>query len=160
MRRAALSLAVGLSTVIALGSSAFAECAWVLWVHAAIEAPYPSGVVIEPWRPIGGWGTRSDCEANKLVATKRHQEANASREPKQVSALVMGDYSDEAKAVVELVCLPETVDPRAPRARRPVMWYCLNVWFGVVDHCGLPSHQSTLWASASAVPRREVQPRS
>jgi hypothetical protein len=117
MRRAALSLAVGLTAVIALASSAFAECAWVLWAHAAIEAPYPSGIVVEPWRPIGGWGTRSDCEANKSVAAKRHQEAGASREPKQLSALVMGEYSDETKTIVELVCLPETVDPRAPRAR-------------------------------------------
>jgi hypothetical protein len=109
-----LSVVVIVLTLVA-PMQAWGECAWVLWAQGFIEGTYPTGVVVEPWRPVGGWQAKGDCDTNKSATMKRGEEQQKTPEAKQTWKLVMGEYADTAKVIVEYVCLPDTVDPRGPK---------------------------------------------
>jgi hypothetical protein len=97
---------------------AFAECAWVLWAHGEIIGEYPTAATVgEPWRTVEGWSTRSECETNKALSTRRlrEEESREASTAKREWKLIMGEYADKAKIVVEYLCLPDTIDPRGPK---------------------------------------------
>jgi hypothetical protein len=101
-----------------LAGSASAECAWVLWTHGDIIGEYPPDTKLDgPWKPLGGWTTRSECEAEKALALKREERRRGTPEAKADWQRFMGEYADKAKLVIEHVCLPDAVDPRGPRGK-------------------------------------------
>ena len=79
--------------VITLATSAYAECAWVLW---DIEAPTQPNARPTIYTADSAHETRKACES--LAQEK------ASR-----------PWNNTQQAFVRLVCLPDTVDPRAPK---------------------------------------------
>jgi hypothetical protein len=88
-RRWMLVLVAGLTGVLVCAASARAECGWVLW-----------GQAVDPWNalaafPLGAWTSRAECEQERL---KREQTPAEQR---------MATY----------LCLPDTIDPRAPKGR-------------------------------------------
>ena len=110
------TISVALVSLLLLAGSASAECAWVLWAHGAIIGEYPPDMKVdEPWKPLGGWTARSECEAAKGLAFKRSEEQRGTPEAKANWQRFMGAYADKAKVDIEHVCLPSTVDPRAPK---------------------------------------------
>jgi hypothetical protein len=87
VRRA--SLAVALLLVASFGTVS-AECAWVLWTKInALE-----------WETRGGYDTRAECERER---------------GKSVEGVLQG--TGGSQFVVLNACLPDTVDPRGPKAR-------------------------------------------
>jgi len=75
---------------LASAGTASAECGWVLWTKInALE-----------WETRGGYDSRADCER---------------RRGKSVEGARQG--TGGSQFVVLNACLPETIDPRGPKAR-------------------------------------------
>ncbi len=91
-------------SLFTLAATASAECAWVLW-----KAPYagPSGFVRPEWTkversmPVGGYSSKKECEAGADAWSRPLKENEV--------AAPGGPWV--------LTCLPDTIDPRAPKAK-------------------------------------------
>jgi len=95
-------LLAALLAVLMLASSAWAECAWVLWA-ATTERDGKS------WDIIQAAANEQDCES--VVEAKMKQKPSD----------VVGDHMmrfklEDTAVLVHFICLPDTVDPRAPKA--------------------------------------------
>jgi hypothetical protein len=89
-RRASLVPLFLLASVV----TASADCAWVLWTKInELE-----------WETRGGFDTREDCERERGKAVEGTVEGT-------------GGKADGRQFVVQNACLPDTVDPRGPKAR-------------------------------------------
>jgi hypothetical protein len=94
-RRASLLAAFSLDR---LGCDAYAECAWGLWENYPTPHPYTSDLVVPHSRPIQSFAKLDDC--NLLHADVTSKVAKEYKGP--------GSYA--------YVRLPDTVDPRGPKA--------------------------------------------
>jgi hypothetical protein len=86
------SLVEVLLLLVSFGTAS-AECAWVLWTSInALE-----------WEARGGFNTREDCETERGKSPEGPLQGTSK--------------TDGREFVVRNSCLPDTVDPRAPKAR-------------------------------------------
>jgi len=91
-RRAGLVVAL---VLLASASAASAECTWVLWTQA-VDAR--TRVTRGDWNPVAGYNSRQEC----AVAADRFNQDLAAW-PSSITA--------------NTACLPDTVDPRGPKAK-------------------------------------------
>jgi len=98
--------AIVLGVILLWTSLAWGECAWVLW-----SGLWGDGAHIE-WQANSGFPTQKECMTTLLHGLKSW---------KQQGAKVDGSYVKMAKGGVlvqmQFHCLPDTVDPRAPKAK-------------------------------------------
>jgi len=80
--------------VFTLTSSAWADCAWVLWQREVIEKRELG------WAPREGFKTISECKQRESKADTRYNRETQKLEP------IPGGHT---------ICLPDTVDPRGPK---------------------------------------------
>jgi hypothetical protein len=85
-------------SLLAWTSPAYAECASVLWENSRKPHSYTSDLVVPHYRPIQSFAKLDDCNL-------RHAEVT-SKVAKEYKG--PGSYED--------VRLPDTVDPRGPKA--------------------------------------------
>ena len=94
MTRRSLSVIAIFCGVLALASSASAECAWVLWQ----ELPVASGGWSLDTGRESAFPTKTACEKRLRTRTQAFAQATTGMKP-------------------FLVCLPDTVDPRGPKGK-------------------------------------------
>lgn len=100
------SLLVAL-VLLASASTAYAECAWVLWRNDSSKPVegQPGYVWLEKWRVVeaftGMGATMGSAMAQRKCEERRKQMVLTSPE----------------KSATEYSCLPDTVDPRAPKGK-------------------------------------------
>ncbi len=100
MRKLIGSLIVAVLLLVPVAASA--ECAWVLW--ATLEWP----VRKEPTTATGAYESKADC----------YEALNAwLADAKVKGAKVTGSLADfdNPSTLIRVVCLPDTIDPRAPK---------------------------------------------
>jgi len=83
--------------LVATASSAFAECAWVLWTTRYVMAG--GKLISESMLPTEAYTTKGECDRSRQRRETRDEERKR----------------DSAERFY--TCLPDTVDPRAPKAR-------------------------------------------
>jgi hypothetical protein len=95
-RRASVLVAFSL---LVSAATAYAECAWVVWVRGTITGMYPTAVQLnQSWVPRGAWPTRSECESNKaLRVTQSEQLPTPEESGGCVGLRRVGPYSQESR---------------------------------------------------------------
>ena len=95
MKRFARPVVLSLLCLTTFTLSASAECAWVLWLTAVVPS---SGD--EFWTMVQGYKSVEQCNADADRAQLSMQQAKTEPNRKRAYA-----------------CLPDTVDPRGPKAK-------------------------------------------
>ena len=121
-----VSLLAAFSLLI-MSPRAHAECAWVLW-NDELRLDYATGMATRSWHTVASASKKPDCEARLREEIGRVTRPDYV--PKDVRFKVIGDAvqvtyyrpdkPDERTSRVQTfryVCLPNTIDPRAPHAK-------------------------------------------
>ena len=124
LRRAGLLASLGVLVFI---SSAAAECAWVLWKDAFLGVAPVRPLRI--WTADGAWPGEAECRGKMRERIQlaqppseqlREYELNFKTiESEDYYTTVGEDAAGQQRLLitVQFLCLPDTVDPRGPKAR-------------------------------------------
>ena len=96
-RNRAVTVFVALLAVLALVSSAWAECGWLMWQQRV--ATDAQGKIKQPWEPL----------RNQYDVMSAFQDERACERAIAAAGL---------KAKDVLICLPDSIDPRRPKPER------------------------------------------
>ena len=127
-RRASLVAVLLLLTAVGAAS---AECAWVLWEasHTFSQEQPESPASDWKWSANLGFQSRADCmeKRGQIIAVWSKDAGTHGGRDLTVTSSVMGERKssiirDASGAVLhmtqQVICLPDTVDPRGPKAGR------------------------------------------
>ena len=87
---------------------------WMAWAHAT----FPSKD-IDQWTPAGATETLDECKQATLTSAsnavrKYRAENDRGTVLTLTGAVIVMEFASGEKASIAFVCLPDTVDPRAP----------------------------------------------
>lgn len=125
-----------LAVLLVVANEAVAACAWVLWVEDdRVSDPKKSGWGVEKtdWRLLGASSNEADCQRKLRDAIERVTTPDNKLDNAGVMYKVTGDtvsfafFPKDAKLTDAIIthsqllryfCLPDTIDPRNPKARQ------------------------------------------
>ena len=118
MDRRAFALALLFSLVCV--RAAAADCAWVLWMEERLAATPPAS----SWRVLQGATTYDSCQAALYARVRDDDTDRVTRGDRMLTevaggvvAKLRGADGTGASQVLRYLCLPDTVDPRAPKEK-------------------------------------------
>jgi hypothetical protein len=107
--------------LLAIVSSASAECAWVLWMEERFAATPPES----SWRVLQGATTYESCQTGLYARVRDDDTDRATRGDRllndvygPVIAKLRAPDGRGASQVLRYLCLPDTVDPRGPKSAK------------------------------------------
>lgn len=102
-------------------SVAHTECAWVLWMEERLAATPPES----SWRVLQGATAYESCQAGLYARVRDDDTDRATRGDRMLNevsgpviARLRGSDGRGASQVLRYLCLPNTVDPRAPKGTK------------------------------------------
>jgi len=108
---------VAVLAVLTFVSSASAECAWILW-----RLTKGAGMMNPTWQTAVAVSARSECES--ALGRNIAEASSLSVPTAKVTPLSSGYVTSwvdsngtPATQITELQCLPDTIDPRGPKAK-------------------------------------------
>jgi hypothetical protein len=110
---AVLAVALG-ATLLLTSAAAYAECAWVLWLEQRIIG---GGETPVDWSPLTGVPTSRDCYDSLKSTMKLQSKAEPDTTVGVRGGSQIAKKSKFSTTVLTYSCLPDTVDPRSPKAR-------------------------------------------
>jgi len=91
-----------LLAVLTLAPSAWAGCAWVLWSQTTWWSQ-SAGEIAEAWKVVAAFPNEDACERGNLAVVDARKGSQR--------------YGPRGEPLTEITsCLPDTVDPRGPKA--------------------------------------------
>ena len=110
-----LRILVGLLSLLTFTTSAYAECAWVLWLnHTGVVA----GEELAMWIPLNA--STNNPEGQQVLAATRQANSRAVNSGDAVTlrgSNMIDIVSAAGPHTLLYVCLPDTVDPWGPKAK-------------------------------------------
>lgn len=112
MRLRRASVIVALSLLIP-AATAYAECAWVLWVRTQVPGQATTTSV------LGAYEARAECKnaEREEIAGVRAKFPSAKMKVDRETVWVWNEKGVAAVITHDYYCLPDTVDPRGPKTK-------------------------------------------
>ena len=104
-----LRVLLALFLLLTLTTSAYPECAWVLWKHDAFAGSAGQKLLLEP-TPLGGHDTKTECEDMRKEEQAAHVRQGWTKQSISTVSKPHGQF-------LHFICLPDTVDPRGPKGQ-------------------------------------------
>ena len=114
-----LSIVVVILCLLTLTTSASAECAWVLWSQHYDRAPegvVALGIPSGRWELHSAYPSVAEC-ARAIDSRDALARKNRWTVLREATTKVLLLEMEESREGAEWQCLPDTVDPRAPKGK-------------------------------------------
>ena len=91
--------------------------AWIAWQHSVFQSKG-----LDEWTPAGATETSEECKQAAVTASgnavhKVREQNEKGTTITQTGAVIEMVFASGEKASIAFVCLPDTVDPRAPKGK-------------------------------------------
>jgi hypothetical protein len=117
-RRSPCILVTTICCVLALVTSALAECAWVLWQRIdTFDAP--GALVSSPTEVGATYTTSAECVTaiDGLERRRQSPQTVVMRDAQTMLTVMFRDKDQTITKSMSFLCAPDTVDPRGPRGK-------------------------------------------
>jgi hypothetical protein len=100
------------TSLLLTASSAWAECAWVLW-NEVTRVPENVNAKSQEWIAIAASVEKAECE--RSLATKISSLPKEAKMSSTSSNVLRRDIGPKETELMRFICLPDTIDPRGPK---------------------------------------------